>query len=74
MNPYYEERVRRLWIAYQYEGWETPPFPGRHIGRVVMTGPYAGFYPDGSPMKARLDVSAKAKELAQNRKHFPRGG
>ena len=51
-----------------------PPYPfereGRKVGRVVMTGRLAGFYGNSTALKSELDLTIKAKERAQNRKHF----
>ena len=74
MSEYTEQRTRRLWAAHDYVGWDRPPYPhegaGRNIGRVVMAGPFAGFYPRGTAKWAELDATIKLKERAQNRKRF----
>lgn len=74
MSEFVDQRTRRLWAAEDYIGWDMPPYPhegaGTNIGRVVMTGPMAGFYPRGTAKWSELDVTIKLKERAQNRRMF----
>jgi hypothetical protein len=80
---YAEHRLRRIWAAYQYEGWGMPPYPTAdnpayvHLGRVVMVKEpinsrypiEPGFYPGLNPV---IEGHYKAKEKRQNREKFDR--
>lgn len=75
MSAYTDHRARRMWAAHEYQGWDMPPHPdgrksaGRLVGsRVADIAP--GFYPNSHPRKAYIDTMFKARERAQNRKHF----
>lgn len=63
--PYWLQRTRRIWAADMGE-----PFPfvedGRQIGRVIIAGPDAGFYPNGAA-RAPHDREAQRREKEQNR-------
>lgn len=71
MTPYWVHRAQRLWAAQNHDDWGLPPYPGhppgRNIGRLVVTGPHAGFWPTGSIGWERLNANARARERIQNR-------
>lgn len=81
MLSYTEHRQRRIEAAGSYSGWDRPPYPfqngGKCRARAVMTTTRflhtqiaPGSYLYAFPANAELDRIFKAKEKAQNRKHF----
>jgi len=72
---YETHREIRLGYADAATHWGLPHYPRDNnrasaIGRVVMMGPEAGFYPLSHPDFSRPTAEAKAREKRQNREKF----